>query len=208
MDLYQDKLIHRAFQKQFPKYKKNQEQQKNKVKKYQLSRKPTLIIVPDVSNNDAILKETNSFGIPALGLVNAQNQTEVAYPIFVNDFSFSSVHFFCNFLSSLILKEFVKNKHKVYNTLNKTKQVEFDENMNTLKDFLKFKGRKFLRKKKTNKQTQKRQLNFVDQKPFFKGRYFLENFLKPRSRIKKKETFRQNHQLTEEIESIDQEKCV
>ncbi len=188
-----------AFQKRFPKYKKNREQQKNRVKKYQLSRKPTLIIIPDVSNNDMILRETNSFGIPALGLVNSQNQTEVSYPIFVNEVSVFNVHFFCNFLSALILKEFVKTKHKMATALHKTKTGQFTSNMNQLKNFLKKNQRRFSGKK-----------NQRVHKHIFQGNYFLENFLKPKDRIKKKFDFakRQQQQVMKPVAPIDQEYLV
>lgn len=201
-DLPQEKRMDSAFQKRFPKYKKNREQQKNRVKKYQLNRKFTLIIIPDVSNNDMILRETNSFGIPALGLVNSQNQTEVAYPIFVNEVSVFNVHFFCNFLSALILKEFVKTKQKIATALNKTKKGQFTANMNQLKNFLKKNQRNFSGKK--NKRSQ------AVHKHIFQGNYFLENFLKPKDRIKKKFDFAkmQQQQIIKPVAPIDQEHLV
>ena len=206
----QEKMIDHAFQKRFDKYKKNYEQQKNKIKKYQFGRKPTLIIVPDVSNNDMILRETNSFGIPALGLVNLQNQTEVSYPIFVNDFSLYNVHFFCNFLSALILKEFVKSKQKISTSINKTKKGQFQENMDRLNNFLKQKKknqRNFSLKKKNRAQNKPVEA----QKHIFKGSYFLENFIKPKSKIRRKHYFATLESLKETEETVakvDQENLV
>ena len=101
-------------QEKFFKRKKDISQQTNQLRKYQLGRKPSLIIIPDVSNNEMIIKETNILGIPVLGIVNSNCQSEIAYPIFANDFSIYSIHFFCHFLSSLITKEIVKNKHKLH----------------------------------------------------------------------------------------------
>ena len=101
-------------QKKFGKRKKNFFQQVKTIRPYQLNRKPSLIIIPDVFNNEMIVKETNIRGIPVLGLVNSDCQTEIAYPIFANDLSLYSIHFFCNFLSALITKELVKHKRKLY----------------------------------------------------------------------------------------------
>lgn len=165
--------INFLFQNKFSKHKKNFEQQKNNVLKQQLSRKPTLIIIPDISNNEMILKETNSVGIPALGLVNSHCHNEVAYPIFANDFSVYSIHFLCHFLSHLILKELVKYKHKVYTRNKKQRALQF---IQTNKDFLRFNKWKSYQKLIGRKK--------IVQKYFFKGQYFINHFLKMRRQKK------------------------
>ena len=130
------------------KHKKNFEMQKNKSFKYQFLRKPTLIIIPDVAKNEMILKETNSLGIPALGLVNSHCPVEVAYPIFANDFSLYSVHFFCHFLSSLILKEFIKSKKKIYISRKNSRNLQF---VQSKKDVFRFNKRIFFKKVSSEK---------------------------------------------------------
>lgn len=132
-----------AFQKKFFKHKKNLELQKNKFLKAQLKTKPTLIIIPDIANNAPILKETNTVGIPALGLVNSHCHLEIAYPIFANDLSLYSVHFFCHFLSTLILKEFVKQKHKVHASRKNIRNLQFAQ---AVKDIFRFNKRNFSEK--------------------------------------------------------------
>ena len=151
----EEKKTHSAFQTKFFQNKKDFKQQESEVQKYQMGRKPTLIIIPDIANNEMILKETNFFGIPALGLVNSQCTLEISYPIFANDISFYSVHFFCHFLSSLILKEFLKNKHKIYTKKKKIKSVQFKKNMQDISNFNSnlFKLKKKLKKKKNKEKT-------------------------------------------------------
>jgi ribosomal protein S2 len=156
--------MNHLIQNQFLKRKKNIAQQADQIRKYQLGRKPSLIIIPDVSNNEMILKETNTFGIPVLGLVNSNCNTEIAYPIFANDFSVYSIHFFCHFISSLITKEIVKNKHKLYIATKKTRNIQFPQ---AIKEIFLFNSRvstlQSLKKKKNSKSS-----NYS-----FKGRYFL-----------------------------------
>jgi len=129
-------LIH--FKKKFFKHKKNIAQQADQIRKYQLGRKPSLIIIPDVSNNEMIIKETNVFGIPVLGLVSSDCNNEIAYPIFANDLSIYSIHFFCHFLSSLITKEIVKNKQKLYIATKKTTGIQFPQ---AIKEIFSFNAR-------------------------------------------------------------------
>ena len=136
----EEKYITSQFQKKFFQQKKNLELQRNKVQKAQANRKPTLIIIPDVANNEPILKETNAVGIPTLGLVNSHCNLEIAYPIFANDLSLYSVHFFCHFLSSLILKEFVKHKHKIHTSRANLRPVQFPQ---AIKDIFRFNKRNF-----------------------------------------------------------------
>ena len=170
--------INKSFRKNFFKYKKNITQHANQIRKYQLGRKPSLIIIPDVSNNDMIVKETNTFGIPVLGLINSNSKNAIAYPVFANDLSIYSIHFFCHFLSSLITKEIVKTKHKLYNPSKKTVSVKFSQ---AIERIFEFRARisKFQHLKKKS------------WKPgySFKGYYFLNNLVKPRIRIRKKQSF-------------------
>ena len=155
--------------------KKNAAQQTNQKRKYQLGRKPSLIIVPDVSNNEMIIKETIPFGIPVLGLVNSTCENEIAYPIFANDFSVYSIHFFCHFLSSLITKELVKSKLKFYIAPKKKIQMKFSQ---AIQHVFKFNTRVFKFKIGNQKKSTAAPYSF-------KGRYFLENLIKPKIKIKK-----------------------
>jgi Ribosomal protein S2 len=92
----------------------NINQIQDQVLKYQKSRRPSLVIIPDIANNIMIVDETNRVGIPVIGLVNSQCPLDIPYPIFANDQSIYSIHFFCHFLAALIAKEMVKTKHKLY----------------------------------------------------------------------------------------------
>lgn len=143
LNTFEEKYITSQVQNKFFKHKKNFEAQKNKVLKSRLNRKPTLIIIPDIANNERILKETNSVGIPALGLVNSNCNVEIAYPIFANDLSLYSVHFFCHFLSTLILKEFVKHKHKIATSRKNIRSLQFNQ---AVKDISRYNKRNFLEK--------------------------------------------------------------
>jgi ribosomal protein S2 len=137
------------------------------------------VIIPDVSNNHIIVKETNTAGIPVLGLVNSNSNIEIAYPIFANDCSKTSVFFFCHFLSSLILKELVKTKHKIYTPTKKKKNYQFQQAMQSIKHF----NRKNLRQKLYQ------QKHEIRKRYSFKGQYFLNHFLKPRKIQKKNVRF-------------------
>jgi len=61
-----------------------------------------------------ILSEIKKIGLPVIGLVNSDCHFEIEYPIFAQDQNFSSVHFFCYFLATLIAKETVYAQHKRY----------------------------------------------------------------------------------------------
>lgn len=63
------------------------------------------MIIPDIVNNGMILSEIQKVGLPVLGLVNSDCSVEIDYPIFAQDQTFSSIHFFCHFLATLIAKE-------------------------------------------------------------------------------------------------------
>lgn len=169
------KEITKSIQQQFFKHKKNMDQQAHQIKKYQLGRKPSLIIIPDVSNNEMIIKETNTFGIPVLGLVSSDCNNEIAYPIFANDFSIYSIHFFCHFLSSLITKEIVKTKHKLYIATKKKTGIKFPQ---AIKEIFSFNSRVSKLKSGKKKRSTVKQYSF-------KGRYFLDNLVKPKIKIKK-----------------------
>lgn len=161
-------------QKKFFKNTKKFQNQATKIRKYQLGRKPSLVIIPDISQNEMIIKETNVFHIPVLGLVSSNCQNEIAYPIFANDLSIYSIHFFCHFLSVLITKEIVKNKHKLYLAPKRKKAMKFPQ---VLKDIFRFSSR--VSKLKGLKKIYKKV-------PYsFPGRYFLDNYSIPRRRIKK-----------------------
>ena len=170
-----DKDVYNEIQTKFFQNKKNIAQQAKKVKKYQLGRKPSLIIIPDVSNNEMIIKETNVFGIPVLGLVSSNCQNEISYPVFANDLSIYSIHFFCHFLSVLITKEVVKNKHKFYLTPKRENTIRFPQALNEIFSF----NTRILKMKIPKEK--------AIEKPYvFKGRYFLDNFFRPRYKIRKK----------------------
>lgn len=164
------------FQKKVFKDKKNIEQQEHQKKKYQFSRKPSLIIIPDVSKNEIIIRETNVLGIPVLGLVNSDCQNSIAYPIFANDQSVYSIHFFCHFLGSLITKEIVKTKHKFKNVSKNTVGMQFPQALKNMSKFY--------------TEIAKADLENMDSSQnnewVFKGKYFLEHYVKPRARIRKK----------------------
>jgi len=66
-----------------------------------------------------ILKEAQKVGLPIMGLVNSKCYFEIEYPIFAQDQTAQSIHFFCHFLAVLIAKEAIFTQHKRY-TLQKT----------------------------------------------------------------------------------------
>ena len=99
-----------------------------------LTQRPALAIIPDITNNDMILRETIAKTIPVIGLVNSDESTKIAYPIFGNSDSVQIVHFFCNFLAVLIAKTFVQVEykqasHRIFNrtrafVTNKSKKIK------------------------------------------------------------------------------------
>lgn len=121
-----------------------------------------------------IIKETQTFGIPVLGLVSSNCSTEIAYPIFANDFSIYSIHFFCHFLSSLITKELVKNKRKLYIARKRTINIQFPQAIREISQF-NLRRSKFKRPKK----------KYEKEAYVFKGRYFLDSVVIPKVKIKK-----------------------
>lgn len=94
--------------------KENIEKTKEKLRYHGESRWPSLIIIPDLSNNIMILKEAKKVGLPVMGLVNSSTPFQVDYPIFAQEQTIQSVHFFCHFLATLIAKEMVYIQHKRY----------------------------------------------------------------------------------------------
>lgn len=95
------KKISYFFNKRWSTNKENSEKTKEKNKFYGHSRWPSLVVIPDISNNNMILSEVKKIGIPVIGLVNSHCPFEIDYPIFAQDQTFSSVYFFlpffCNF---------------------------------------------------------------------------------------------------------------
>jgi len=116
-DLTQKEVFHAAF-KQWGNNKENKEKIKEKIKYYSRSRWPSLVVIPDISNNIMILKEARKVGLPVIGLVNSNCLFEIDYPVFAQDQTLQSIHFFCHFLAVLIAKETVFLQHKRY-TLQK-----------------------------------------------------------------------------------------
>lgn len=112
------KKVSQAFSKRWGINKENIEKTKEKTQYYGRSRWPSLLIIPDISNNSMILKEAQKVGLPIMGLINSKCQFEIEYPIFAQDQTLQSIHFFCHFLAILIAKETNHIQHKRY-TLQK-----------------------------------------------------------------------------------------
>ena len=102
------------FRKHWSQNKENWAKSKERARYFNRSRWPSLIVIPDISNNSMILAEIKKIGLPVIGLVNSDCRFEIEYPIFAQDQSFSSIHFFCHFLATLIAKELVYWQHKAY----------------------------------------------------------------------------------------------
>ena len=104
------------------KFKSNQEVPDKRYHWHQLQKKrlrPSIVIIPDIQNNDMILRETFGLRIPIIGLINSGCATQITYPIFGNANSLHIVHFFCHFIAVLIAKEIVqqnyrKESHRIY----------------------------------------------------------------------------------------------
>lgn len=115
--------VHFHFTRNLGLNKENQELTTEKSKYYGRSRWPSLIVVPDVSNNAMIVDEAKKIGLPIIGLVNSDCYFEIDYPIFAQNQTIHSVYFFCHFLAVLIAKEMVHIQHKRY-TAQKSKLVK------------------------------------------------------------------------------------
>ena len=102
------------FRQQWSHNKENWAKSEEKARYYNRSRWPSLVIIPDIVNNDMILSEIQKTGLPILGLVNSNCSSEIEYPLFAQDQSFASVHFFCHFLATLIAKEMTFWQHKAH----------------------------------------------------------------------------------------------
>lgn len=100
--------------------KENSEKTKEKSNYYRHSRWPSLIVIPDLVNNEMILSEIKKVGLPVIGLVNSHCALEIDYPIFAQDQTYASVYFFCHFLATLISKEMAYTQHKHYITQRKS----------------------------------------------------------------------------------------
>jgi ribosomal protein S2 len=96
--------------------KENIESIKEKTRFHALSRWPSLVIIPDVANNPMIVSEAKKIGVPVMGLVNSACQLDIDYPIFAQDTSIHTVHFFCHFVAALIAKEMIQIQHKLFAT--------------------------------------------------------------------------------------------
>jgi ribosomal protein S2 len=112
-DLIQKK-VQSTYKQTYKGNKENIESVKEKTKFYAQSRWPSLIVIPDIANNPMIITETKKVGLPVIGLVNSGCQLSIDYPIFAQDTSIHSVHFFCHFLATLIAKEMVQIQHKLF----------------------------------------------------------------------------------------------
>lgn len=104
--------------------KENPEKTKEKLKYHGESRWPSLIIIPDLSQNIMILREAKKVGLPVMGLVNSSTSFEIDYPIFAQEQTLQSVHFFCHFLATLIAKEMVYVQHKRYILQKKKRKLK------------------------------------------------------------------------------------
>jgi len=76
-----------------------------------------------------ILKEARTVGLPVIGLVNSNCLVEIDYPIFAQDQTVQSVHFFCHFLAILIAKETVFVQHKRYTLQKASPKMYVSENL-------------------------------------------------------------------------------
>ena len=104
--------------------KENTERIKEKIIYYGASRWPSLLIIPDVINNEMIVREAKTVNLPIIGLVNSNCHLEIDYPIFAQDQTNQSIYFFCHFLAGLISKEMVYIQHKRF-TIQKIKRQRF-----------------------------------------------------------------------------------
>jgi len=93
--MHKDVFSH--FDKSWHQNKENSEKTKEKKKYYGRSRWPSLVVIPDISNNQMILSEIAKIGIPVMGLVNSHCTLEIDYPVFAQDQTISSVYFFVIF---------------------------------------------------------------------------------------------------------------
>lgn len=104
-----------TFQRQFDKtFSENKEAKEQRYLWHNLNTmsRPALAIIPDIKNNDMILREAVVKMIPVVGLVNSDEATRITYPIFGNSDSAQVVHFFCSFLAVLLSKAFIQQKYK------------------------------------------------------------------------------------------------
>jgi ribosomal protein S2 len=111
------------FTKKFGQNKGNRNKSIEKSVHYGRSRWPSLMVIPDTSNNKMVIFEAKQVGIPVIGLVNSSSGIEIDYPIFAQDQNLHAIHFFCHFLATLITKEVIYVEHKRY-TVQKRHTVE------------------------------------------------------------------------------------
>ena len=101
--------------------KEDKERIREKLTYYGSSRWPSLLVIPDIANNEMIIREAKAVNLPIIGLVNSHCQFEIDYPIFAQDQTQQSIYFFCYFLAGLIAKETVYSQHKRF-TIQKIKR--------------------------------------------------------------------------------------
>lgn len=147
-----------------------------------LSHRPVIAIIPDIKNNDMILRETSAKDIPVIGLINSNDSVKIAYPIFGNCDSIQVIYFFCNFLSILIAKAFMHQEYKQNSNkiLNRTRAY-FAQKNKELKSSNIFPKSKFkLQKDKINVKYARK----ISEKQYFKNIAKFGKF-KFRKKIKK-----------------------
>jgi hypothetical protein len=111
-----------------------------------------------------------------LGLVNSHCTFEIDYPIFAQDQSFSSVYFFCYFLSTLIAKEMAYSQHKHYTLQNIQRQIKKKINLFAPKE---------------NKKSFQELILQQQIEPYFKDGFFFRNIV-PALKKKSKRHFSRN----------------
>ena len=163
VDAYQDKTLNTNA---FFKNKESVEKRYDWHKVYNNRNHPAFIIIPDIENNNMILRETFIRRIPIIGLINTECVTTVDYPVFGNVDSIQIVHFFCNFLAFLITKSFIKQDYKQQssNVFNRT--LWYNKRL-----YFKIKAKAKLNKKAINKSK-------IKQKLYTKNNFNIRNNIK------------------------------
>lgn len=160
---------------------------------FQLQR-PSLIVLPDVSNNSMIWQEAKAKDIPVLGLLNTSSALELDYAIFGDDKSPYIVSFFCNLIAVIIEKELIAFKHKqeILATFRLKTEIFFPIKSNKL--WLKYnKKKKQLIKDNQKVYKEKRNRNFF--------KYFLRSYVRTlvKKRIKEVIPFNQIRETPKKI---------
>ena len=103
--------------------KQETEQIREKIRSSGSLRWPSLLIIPDIANNEMVIREAKTVNLPIIGLVNSHCKIEIDYPIFAQDQTDQSIYFFCHFLAGLIAKEMVYFQHKQFTRQNQKSRV-------------------------------------------------------------------------------------